>query len=736
MHPYQILHARADSFNGARVGKKRGPRAKWPHVIPSSDKMAEAGFYFAPLHSKMDDNVKCFFCDVEISEWTQDDDPVLEHLRYNPQCAWARVQSGKHNVDDRLATFAHWPHCSTNWRPNPLCLAQAGFFFNPESRRDDTVECAYCETCLSKWEPNDDPLLVHREVNPDCVHVCELYETSSLFYNQICEAPDTSMSGISSQTPSTRTSMSTQELVSPQSPVVSSEHSMLSNPENSASVEDVSGCDQAEDLNEPPDLHHPLASQPQASIQESHCGPRKSHDLAYPLPRLSASSESGMQTALETQTSLLPESKPAAIGRPSKNHSDRFSTSLLDISSSRESVIPPEERDPETPEYLNKQEPSLKEPRSVYPSPSKFSQILHSTPAIFRSMSPHKLLATVAPSPVPAAECASVKATVPDIPRNQEVFKVPKHPNKFPVMPQFEECEEACKSSTEDPDATIPLKGLAASIREHTSPSTTGDSIEKVFEVTPPCDWSSSINNMKGSTLGLNNGSRMSIFAPRSSFNGPNGAPTELGSRRGSFETVFQDIQPVENDDQSGNEISLKNLDANSSVKDTSATEPAYCEKQRSSQIEQADQTRLDENHNGAPTSSAKPSEQKAAETRAFTDCEVVPLRIMESSKQSRNASPIKITLKVSDQHVPPKVSSMKLNLDAKERLIREMSSQLPPSRVEYLMTRRDLPTKQWIALLAKEVSAFIIENGEIAVQILEEQRVKALDAVRQQYTV
>ncbi|CAG8593259.1 16535_t:CDS:2 [Acaulospora colombiana] len=63
----------------------------WPHpsnykATPSS--LAHAGFFFDPTSDK-GDNVTCFMCDHSLGEWTQDDDPFVEHLNVNNKCAWA-----------------------------------------------------------------------------------------------------------------------------------------------------------------------------------------------------------------------------------------------------------------------------------------------------------------------------------------------------------------------------------------------------------------------------------------------------------------------------------------------------------------------------------------------------------------------------------------------------------------------------------------------------------------------
>lgn len=59
----------------------------WPHKFAQPQQLAMTGFYFiGPQH----DNVKCYFCKVEISGWVEDDDIVNEHIRWSQSCALLR----------------------------------------------------------------------------------------------------------------------------------------------------------------------------------------------------------------------------------------------------------------------------------------------------------------------------------------------------------------------------------------------------------------------------------------------------------------------------------------------------------------------------------------------------------------------------------------------------------------------------------------------------------------------
>lgn len=63
----------------------------------------------------------------------------------------------------RLNTFmvCQWPH----EKPSPLDLARAGFFY---CLLNDTVQCAYCRSCLGGWDEQSIPASVHKMFFPYC----------------------------------------------------------------------------------------------------------------------------------------------------------------------------------------------------------------------------------------------------------------------------------------------------------------------------------------------------------------------------------------------------------------------------------------------------------------------------------------------------------------------------------------------------------------------------------------
>ena len=52
--------------------------------------MAEGGFFFEPTEEKPD-KVHCFYCDAELYEWEEGEDPLKEHV--NCDCDWAHMVS-------------------------------------------------------------------------------------------------------------------------------------------------------------------------------------------------------------------------------------------------------------------------------------------------------------------------------------------------------------------------------------------------------------------------------------------------------------------------------------------------------------------------------------------------------------------------------------------------------------------------------------------------------------------
>ncbi|KAF9026301.1 inhibitor of apoptosis repeat-containing protein, partial [Hymenopellis radicata] len=180
----QVFQHRLDSFlrpKRVKTGPKSTTSLKWPHpkqFQANPETLAEAGFYFDP---SVDDKdlVTCYMCGKQLGEWAKDDDPFEIHLQKCAKtCSWAFLRCGlgddldkqrrfsstdktRHPTSKamekaRLDTFGKW------WKYDGSIsskkMAQAGFIYSPLDDQDDLVICVYCDTSLSGWEKDDDPL--------------------------------------------------------------------------------------------------------------------------------------------------------------------------------------------------------------------------------------------------------------------------------------------------------------------------------------------------------------------------------------------------------------------------------------------------------------------------------------------------------------------------------------------------------------------------------------------------
>ncbi|ORX90114.1 inhibitor of apoptosis repeat-containing protein [Basidiobolus meristosporus CBS 931.73] len=81
------------------------------------------------------------------------------------------MEEGMHIVENRVASFMEakfaWPHPDT-FGVVPLNLAEAGFYFDPQSKEDDSCVCFLCHKSLGGWEEEDNPVTEHISHAPYC----------------------------------------------------------------------------------------------------------------------------------------------------------------------------------------------------------------------------------------------------------------------------------------------------------------------------------------------------------------------------------------------------------------------------------------------------------------------------------------------------------------------------------------------------------------------------------------
>ncbi|KAI8979753.1 hypothetical protein BDF20DRAFT_529716 [Mycotypha africana] len=171
-----ILQNRIDSFSNSSI--------QWPYLKKrylQPDNLAKAGFYF--MHKS--DHVRCFLCDIELSEWKQGQSPYTRHINESPSCPLVLLQFPERSSrliknkaiaqpfdltrrNARLATFnyhKYWPPHQRRKRsyPSVTKLADTGFYFSPTLDYIARVVCPYCKSAITEPDKSIDFLGRHRE---------------------------------------------------------------------------------------------------------------------------------------------------------------------------------------------------------------------------------------------------------------------------------------------------------------------------------------------------------------------------------------------------------------------------------------------------------------------------------------------------------------------------------------------------------------------------------------------
>jgi len=95
----QCLDARIASFAAITRPKRSAKIAfpldakTYPHLTPNA--LAMAGFYHFPSADAddpdADDTCKCFLCELVLGGWDTDDNPFVEHVKRDSECAWKEI---------------------------------------------------------------------------------------------------------------------------------------------------------------------------------------------------------------------------------------------------------------------------------------------------------------------------------------------------------------------------------------------------------------------------------------------------------------------------------------------------------------------------------------------------------------------------------------------------------------------------------------------------------------------
>lgn len=81
--------------------KRLATFTSWPHIFPQPTDLAGAGFEYAPSQ-RCPDKVRCTECLQYLGDWQPDDNPLLEHIRFQPHCRLARQIADAKKQRDHL----------------------------------------------------------------------------------------------------------------------------------------------------------------------------------------------------------------------------------------------------------------------------------------------------------------------------------------------------------------------------------------------------------------------------------------------------------------------------------------------------------------------------------------------------------------------------------------------------------------------------------------------------------
>lgn len=175
------------SIYGHRLSTFQDGPLPWSRAAPSAHYLAKTGFFYTGYEQV----VKCFACDVEISDWGDGKDALIKHHYKNPYCKFIhqdfsselKVLLSRDRFEHRsphYSSSSYRLHSFSNWQFTDIVtsyqLASAGFFFTGSGSR---VECFSCGLVVEDWKKSDLPLHIHRQRRPNCSFITSLLTKDS-----------------------------------------------------------------------------------------------------------------------------------------------------------------------------------------------------------------------------------------------------------------------------------------------------------------------------------------------------------------------------------------------------------------------------------------------------------------------------------------------------------------------------------------------------------------------------
>lgn len=94
-HPSHLREDRSLSVNQYHYeGVRLETFSDWPVTFLEPKAMAATGFYYL----RREDIVRCAFCGVEVGQWMLGDDPLADHEKWSPHCAFLKRPNDVGNV--------------------------------------------------------------------------------------------------------------------------------------------------------------------------------------------------------------------------------------------------------------------------------------------------------------------------------------------------------------------------------------------------------------------------------------------------------------------------------------------------------------------------------------------------------------------------------------------------------------------------------------------------------------
>ncbi|KAK3580648.1 hypothetical protein CHS0354_017918 [Potamilus streckersoni] len=106
------------------------------------------------------DRVCCYECGVTLSQWKRDDNPLLEHIRYSPECKYLAA----------IIDTASFKDCKTQLHHVRTKEARQGAK-GVRLGDNDIVRCYTCDGGLKQWVAGDDPWYEHYRWFPNCSYL-------------------------------------------------------------------------------------------------------------------------------------------------------------------------------------------------------------------------------------------------------------------------------------------------------------------------------------------------------------------------------------------------------------------------------------------------------------------------------------------------------------------------------------------------------------------------------------